>query len=165
MNSKQIDASLRSRVAHLQRVVNKEYQHLRYSADGLVKIDPEFRWLDAVEQNPELAEKLDAFASRFCRLQYTLGDKLLPVYLRMQLEPVSTALDNLNRAEKLGLIPSVEDWIEARNLRNYLVHEYTEDAKLLRQSIKRAIELLAMLEAAVEILCKNRAIDIKHLPF
>ena len=34
---------------------------------------------------------------------------------------------NTDLAEKLGLIPSVADWIEARSLRNSLVHEYTED--------------------------------------
>ena len=55
--------------------------------------------------------------------------------IRMQLEPIGTVLDNLNHAEKLGLIVSVADWIEARNLRNSLVHEYTEDVELLRQSI------------------------------
>ena len=46
--------------------------------------------------------------------------------IRMQLEPIGTVLDNLNHAEKLGLIVSVADWIEARNLRNSLVYEYTE---------------------------------------
>jgi hypothetical protein len=45
MNNKQIGESLAARVAHLQRIVIKEYQHLSYSAEGLVKIDPEFGWL------------------------------------------------------------------------------------------------------------------------
>ena len=122
---------------------------------GLRQVDPQFRWLDALEQNADLTERLDAFVSRFCRLQDTLGDKLLPVYLRMQLEPIGTVLDNLNRAEKLGLIPSVADWIEARSLRNSLVHEYTEDMELLRQSILRALELVPMLETVTHKLCQE----------
>jgi uncharacterized protein with HEPN domain len=108
-----------------------------------------------VEQNADLTERLDAFVSRFCRLQDTLGDKLLPIYLRMQLEPIGTVLDNLNRAEKLGLIPSVADWIEARTLRNNLVHEYTEDVDVLRQSILRALELIPMLETVTRRLSQE----------
>jgi uncharacterized protein YutE (UPF0331/DUF86 family) len=63
-------------------------------------------------------------------------------------------LDNLNRAEKLGLLSSVADWIEARSLRNSLVHEYTEDVELLRQSILRALELIPMLETVAKNLCQ-----------
>ncbi len=142
------------RLDHLRRVVIKECNYLNYSAEGLKQIDPQFRWLDAVEQHAEFAEKLDAFVSRFCRLQDTLGDKLLPAYLSARLEPISTVLDNLNRAEKFGLIPSVADWIEARSLRNNLVHEYTEDIDKLRQSILRALELVSMLEAVTQNLCQ-----------
>jgi hypothetical protein len=137
-----------TKLQHLRRVVIKECRYLTYSAAGLMRIDPQLCWLDNIEQHLDLTEKLDAFVSRFCRLQDTLGDKLLPIYLRSRMEPVSTVLDNLNRAEKLGLILSVMDWVESRNLGNSLVHEYTEDINLLRQSILRAIELVPMLEYA-----------------
>jgi hypothetical protein len=93
---------LAARLENLRRVVIKECHYLIYTVEGLKRVAPQFRWLDAIEQNAELIERLDAFVSRFCRLQDTLGDKLLPVYLRMQLEPTGTVLDNLNRAEKLG---------------------------------------------------------------
>jgi uncharacterized protein YutE (UPF0331/DUF86 family) len=73
----------------------------------------------------------------------------------MQLEPIGTVLDNLNRAEKLGLVPSVADWVEALSLRNSLVHEYTEDMDLLRQSILRALKLVPMLEAVTQKLCQE----------
>ena len=146
---------LAARLEHLMRVVIKECHYLIYTVEGLKQADPQFRWLDAIEQNADLTERLDAFVSRFCRLQETLGDKLLPVYLRMQLEPIGTVLDNLNRAEKLGLIPSVADWIEARNLRNSLVHEYTEDTQLLRQSLLRALELVPTLETVTQNLCQE----------
>jgi len=54
------------------------------------------------------------------------------------------------------LIPSVADWVEARNLRNSLVHEYTEDVEVLRQSILRALELVPMLEDVTQALCRDR---------
>lgn len=150
MIDKNATNDLDARQAHLQRVVTKECLHLKYTAEKLRQIDPQFRWLDALEENADLTERLDAFVSRFCRLQDTLGDKLLPVYLRMQLEPIGTVLDNLNRAEKLGLIPSVADWVEARSLRNSLIHEYIEDIDLLRQSVLRALELVPMLEMVTQ---------------
>jgi hypothetical protein len=146
---------LAARQDHLRRVVIKESYYLVYTVEKLSQVDPQFRWLDALEQNADLTERLDAFVSRFCRLQDTLGDKLLPVYLRTQLEPIGTVLDNLNRAEKLGLIPSVADWIEARSLRNSLIHEYIEDMDLLRQSILRALELVPMLEIVTQKLCQQ----------
>jgi len=155
MTNEYSNTDLAARLDHLRRVVIKECYYLTYTVEGLKRADPEFRWLDALEQNAELTERLDAFVSRFCRLQDTLGDKLLPVYLRMQLEPIGTVLDNLNRAEKLGLISSVADWIEARSLRNSLVHEYTEDVELLRQSILRALELVPMLETVTQKLCQE----------
>ncbi len=155
MTNESSTPDLAARLDHLQRVVIKECQYLTYTAEGLKQSDPQFRWLDAIEQNADRTERLDAFVSRFCRLQDTLGDKLLPVYLKMQLEPLGTVLDNLNRAEKLGLILSVADWIEARSLRNGLVHEYTEDVAMLRQSILRALELVPMLEAVTQKLCKE----------
>lgn len=155
MTDKYANTSLVARLEHLQRVVTKECDYLIYTAQGLTQTDPKFCWLDKVEQNASLTERLDAFVSRYCRLQDTLGDKLLPTYLSMQLEPLGTVLDNLNRAEKLGLIPSVADWIEARSLRNNLVHEYTEDIELLRHSILRALELVPMLETVTKNLCQQ----------
>jgi len=53
------------------------------------------------------------------------------------------------------LIASVADWIEARSLRNNLVHEYTEDVELLRQSLLRALELVPMLETVTQKLCQE----------
>lgn len=155
MTDEYTHTDLAERLARLRRVVIKESNYLAYTAEGLKQADPRFRWLDAIEKNASLTERLDAFVSRFCRLQDRLGDKLLPIYLRMQLEPTGTVLDNLNRAEKLGLIPRVADWIEARTLRNNLVHEYTEDADMLRQSILRALQLIPMLESAAKKLCQE----------
>jgi hypothetical protein len=149
------NTNLAAKQAHLRRVVIKECAYLIYTAEKLNQIDPQFHWLDELEQNLELTEKLDAFVNRFCRLQDTLSDKPLPVYLAMQLEPIGTVLDNLNRVEKLGLIPSVADWIEARSLRNNLVHEYIEDINVLRQSILRAVELVPMLETVTQKLSQN----------
>ena len=44
------NTGLAERLNHLRRVVIKECNCLTYTAEGLKQADPEFRWLDAVDQ-------------------------------------------------------------------------------------------------------------------
>ena len=67
---------------------------------------------------------MEAFVSRFGRLQDTLGDKLLPQLLSALGEKISAVIDNFDRAEQLGLIASADEWMTMRSLRNQMVHEY-----------------------------------------
>lgn len=86
----------------------------------------------SLPSDDDLAERVDAFVARFGRLQDTLGDKLLPAFLRVMEEKPGTMLENLDRAEKLGIIFSADTWIALRKLRNRMVHEYVADqAELL----------------------------------
>jgi len=98
-----------------------------------------------LDKKPDLAERIDAFVARFGRLQDHLGDKLTPELLRQMLEVPRSAIDNLNRMEKLGLLSSMLDWVEALNLRNRLVHEYVEDHEEFASAINRAISLVPLL--------------------
>jgi len=100
----------------------------------------------------DLAERTDAFVARFGRLQDTLADKLLPVLLEWLAEPVGPAIDNLNRAERLGWIQSVDIWLELLRLRNRMVHEYVRDAVELASALMAAhaaVPLLADAAAAM----------------
>ncbi len=67
-----------------------------------------------------------------------MGDKLLPLFLKLAAEPTGTAIENLNRAEKLGLIMDTGQWLGARQLRNFLVHEYIDDLIILLESLEQA---------------------------
>lgn len=80
-----------------------------------------------LESDPDLAERVEAFVGRFGRLQDTVSDKLLPVLLVALGETPAAAIDNLDRAERLGLIVSADEWMTMRKLRNQMVHEYVED--------------------------------------
>jgi hypothetical protein len=50
-------------------------------------------------------------------------------------ERPGSLIETLNRAERLGVLESVENWLEARNLRNRLVHEYMTDAGKFAQNL------------------------------
>jgi len=59
-------------------LAQKEAKHLRYSQSTLFALPIDLNWVKALDNRPEVAEKVEAFVSRFGRLQDHLGDKLLP---------------------------------------------------------------------------------------
>jgi uncharacterized protein YutE (UPF0331/DUF86 family) len=44
-----------------------------------------------------------------------------------QAESPGSLIETLHRAEQLGVIDSAASWLEARKLRNRLIHEYMTD--------------------------------------
>ena len=102
------------RLQFLVRVVSKECKHLGTTDQRLFGSQFTVEQASRLEDDPDLAEQVEAFVGRFGRLQDTLGDKLLPLFLKLSAEPTGTAIENLNRAEKLGLIINTEQWLGAR---------------------------------------------------
>lgn len=133
------------RLLFLLETVEKEGRHLIGTTARLFAETVDAAWVKRLEDQPELAERTDAFATRFGRMQDTLGDKLIPELRRRLLETPGASLDNLNRMEKLGVLASVTDWMEARNLRNRLVHEYMRDEAEFAGALNRAAELVPLL--------------------
>lgn len=90
------------RLRFLARVVAKEVR-LLIGTDARLFAEPftvtRAQLLDAA---PILAERVEAFASRFARLQDTIGDKLIPSLLMAVGETPATAIDNLDRIERRG---------------------------------------------------------------
>ncbi|VAW56519.1 hypothetical protein MNBD_GAMMA07-2270 [hydrothermal vent metagenome] len=134
-----------ARYLFLLEVCYKEAMLLEGTVKRLFIAPINNEWVEALDNTPELAERVDAFVARFGRLQDTIGDKLIPELRRQMLEVPMAALDNLNRMEKLGLLSSVINWVEARNLRNRLVHEYMNNSEEFASALNRAHQLVALL--------------------
>ncbi|RLA22762.1 MAG: hypothetical protein DRQ62_07420 [Gammaproteobacteria bacterium] len=126
------------RLIFLSRVVKKEIYHLNYSAEKVFKDVFTEQRAKRLADDEVLAEQVEAFTSRFCRLQDTIGDKLLPAWLEALGETTRVAIDNLDKAEKIGVLPSVEKWLELRQLRNQMIHEYIEDLTILADALQSA---------------------------
>lgn len=126
-------------------VVGREAEHLTYSWHRIYDqpISPE--WVERLADDPQMAERLDAFVSRYGRMQDTMAEKLLPCWLAALAEGGGTQIEVLNRAERLGILESVEHWLEARKLRNRLVHEYMDDAARFAEDLMLAREYAEML--------------------
>jgi hypothetical protein len=99
------------RLQFLVRVVRKECRHLAVTDSRL------FKGLFTLEQVAQLETDPDLAA---------LGEK------------ISSTLDNLDRAERLGLLKSADEWLTMRNLRNQMIHEYVEDPVLLANALQTA---------------------------
>jgi hypothetical protein len=136
------------RLQFLARVVRKECQHLSTTDQrlfgGLFTIAQAIQ-LDA---DHDLAERVEAFIGRFGRLQDTVGDKLLPLLLDALGEKSSAVIDNLDRAERLGLLRSADEWMTIRQLRNQMVHEYVEDPAILSSALQTGHTYVPTLIAA-----------------
>jgi len=144
------EPSLINRLQFLVRVVERESEHLAHT-DGRLFACPFTAERGArLEENPDEAERVDAFLSRFGRLQDTLGDKLLPAYLAAEGERPSTAMERLDHAERLGLIPSADEWFTVRKLRNQMVHEYMEDPEVLAKALRRGHDFVPTLRAVAQ---------------
>ena len=131
-----VELKIVPRLQFLARVVRKECQHLTTTDQrlfgGLFTIEQ----VNRLETDHDLAERVEAFVGRFGRLQDTVGDKLLPLLLDALGEKTSAVIDNLDRAERLELLNSADEWMTIRNLRNQMVHEYVEDPVVLTSALQ-----------------------------
>jgi hypothetical protein len=150
----------RQRLAFLLETVALEAEHLRGTDQRLFAQPFDALRAATLRNDALLAERLDAFAARFARLQDTTGDKLLPALLQQLGEPVSSVLDNLDRAHRLGLLQHpAEDWLAARALRNRMVHEYIRNPGALADAVNaahRAIPMLVTLGEACQAYALQR---------
>ena len=126
-------------------LARKEAAHLHYSHSTLFATRIDLQWVEALGQHPELAEKVEAFVSRFGRLQDHLGEKLIPRYAQLVGEQHKTQIDVLSFAERSGILVSADDFLAARKLRNALVHEYMQDAQSFLEGLQLAQSASQML--------------------
>lgn len=146
MNASGKLAEAKNRFLATLEIVRRELVVLKYSHGRLFASDIDPSWVEHLETNMDDAEKLEAFVSRFGRTQDTIGDKLIPRALSALAEKTSNVLGNLNRAERLGWLASVDSWLVARDLRNRLVHEYMIDANQFAEDVVSADRQLGSMQ-------------------
>ncbi|MBN4079373.1 hypothetical protein JYT26_01905 [Beggiatoa alba] len=85
---------------------------------------------------------LDQFAYRYIRLQDDMGNRLLKSVLLALGEDIAAmpVIDRLNRLEQLEWLPSAEEWMGLRKIRNNFTHEYPETAEERFARITLAIQ-------------------------
>lgn len=148
-------------------VARKEVAYLRYTHDTLFVHPVDAAWVGQLELRPDLAEKVDAFVSRFGRLQDQIGEKLIPRFAALVGEAPKSLLDCLVHAERMGWVDSAEEFIGSRKLRNLLVHEYMSDVPLFLQALlaaREATEVLFSTVAHIEAEATSLGLTVDQLP-
>ena len=143
-------------------LVGREDKHLMAVKDrffGQVE-SVDAAWLETILATPEGVDRLESFVGKFTRMQDTVMDKLVPLFLKIMGEPVGAAIDNLNRMEKLDFIQCADEWIELRYLRNRLVHEYMEDAEVMAMALGRARSLMEVMHQTY-VLVRNKVDSVQ----
>lgn len=82
---------------------------------------------------------LDMMTTRFGKLQDIIGSKIFPIILNLLEEDAVAFIDKLNKLEKLGYIDDATWWIELREIRNKIAHDYPDDHDLICSHISAVI--------------------------
>jgi len=102
-------------------------------------------------------EPFDALSDRFIRI-VELAIKLFRTYeYYLQAEQSQTLRDGLHQMEKLGLISNIDIWLDMRDIRNKIVHDYlpekiTEIYQLVRGEF---YDELILLEGKIRLIEKK----------
>lgn len=144
-------------------IVGKEAEHLEWSRLRLFAQAIDTDWVESLSTRPELAERLEAFVSRYGRMQDTMADKLLPRWLLALAERPGSQIEVLNRAERLGVVKDVAEWLEARQLRNRLIHEYITDSEAFAEDLTLAEAYCRMLVQTYQRLREDAVVRL-HVP-
>jgi len=94
---------------------------------------------------------LEVIYSRFGKMQDAIATKIFPFILSKTSEfNDQTIIDKLNRLEKLGYLNDAQWWLELREIRNKIAHDYDDDydsiATDTNHLIKKANELIVFWE-------------------
>jgi hypothetical protein len=95
---------------------------------------------------PEKRAILDAYLKRFASIQDFLGAKIFSLLLELAGINNSKMSEVLSNIEKENIIDSLENWIELREVRNELEHDYPEELQEALNDLKYCVDNFEQLE-------------------
>lgn len=95
---------------------------------------------------PEERAILDAYLKRFSSIQDFLGAKIFNLLLDVSGINSSKMSEVLYHIEKEEIIDSLDEWIELREVRNELEHDYPEELEDALEDLKFCIDSFSKLE-------------------
>jgi len=143
--SKKIADILQNRLNKLEKnyLALKEYNTLieKLSLDIDIFIPNNFEKL-----LPEQKAILDAYLKRFSSVQDFLGAKVFALLLDIAGISYNKMSEVLYHIEKEGIIDNFEEWIELREARNELEHDYPDELEDALEDLRFCVESFDRLE-------------------
>ena len=128
----------RSFLAYYANIADIQSTRLKDALIQVNKLLPLFAAVLANLPTDKLAF-LDMMTTRFGKLQDIIGSKIFPIILNLLEEDAVAFIDKLNKLEKLGYIDDATWWIELREIRNKIAHDYPDDHDLICSHISVVI--------------------------
>ena len=143
MNKKEV---LTARFSKLQKhyVALKEYKDL---ISALLKEKNIYEQFVFNTLKPQEKAILDAYLKRFTSVQDFLGAKIFSLLLEVAGISGSKMSEVLYNIEKEQIIDSLDNWIELREVRNELEHDYPEELEEALKDLKFCIDSFEKLES------------------
>lgn len=143
MNKKEI---LEKRFEKLERhyIALKEYKIL---IDDLLQESNIYEQFTFNTLQPEKRAILDAYLKRFASIQDFLGAKIFSLLLEIAGINNTKMSEVLSNIEKENIIDSLENWIELREVRNELEHDYPEALQEALDDLKYCIDNFYKIES------------------
>jgi hypothetical protein len=130
--------------------LGKHYTALKEYKELIVKLneDKEIYNPDVfILLKPEQRAILDAYLKRFSSIQDFLGAKIFQILLEVAGISGSKMSEVLYNIEKEGIIDSLDNWIELREVRNELEHDYPEELQDTINDLKFCVDSFDKLES------------------
>lgn len=148
------------RFRHHHRLCQLHFKRLSDALDSLKTLIPLNKETYKSLTKVDLAV-IDQVSYRSSKLQDT-GGQLIKSILILIGEDVwgLPFIDILNKAERLGIIESAEEWLLLREQRNFLTHEYSVDEAEVVEGINKLYELskrLCEIYSGIEGYCLKRS--------
>ena len=105
------------------------------------------RSLNSLEQSEfsfEELESVDSLTSKFSRTSDIYLQKVLRSIWMLLREDTVPLIDLLNRAEKMMIIVSAEEFLQMRDIRNQIAHEYLPEA--VPELAKEVVVMITLLQ-------------------
>ncbi|RQW28153.1 hypothetical protein EHS17_07250 [Rhodobacteraceae bacterium CH30] len=129
--------------ARLNAALAEAHSHLSALQEALAdwQLAQPVTGLAQIDGDKALKRLSDQLLFRFIKLQDALGMRLIPATLAVLAEPFEAwpMQDRLNRLEKLGYLSS-NQWLQWRDIRNRLAHEYPDDIEGRWANLQQAIQ-------------------------
>ncbi len=115
--------------------------------DNLLQDDNIYEPLIFNTLKPEKKAILDAYLKRFSSIQDFMGAKIFALLLEVAGINSNKMSEVLYYVEKEQIIDSLENWIELREVRNELEHDYPEELQEALNNLKFCIESFDTIES------------------
>jgi len=89
---------------------------------------------------------LDAYLKRYASLQDYMGARVFPLLLENVGIPTARMSEVLAQVEREGIIDSLQDWIELREIRNELEHDYPDGLEAALLALRTCVSSFFRLE-------------------